>query len=206
MPEWSTYTLGDFLMFSPQAYWRLVERYQAAWWPAQIVGVGASLAIGPLLLRPAAGAHAVALALVGVGWLWTAWAFWWQQYAQIFIAAPWIGVAAGAQGLALLGLAAVHFRLDTAPLRAETAADRLRRRAGGVLCAVGAAYPLAAPLTGQSWLRAEVPGFMPDPTAWLTLGVLMAASGPRMWVRAVLAMVPLAMLVLGALTRVLVAG
>ena len=34
MSEWWTYTLGDFLMFSPATYWRLVESYNRDVWPA----------------------------------------------------------------------------------------------------------------------------------------------------------------------------
>ena len=41
MTEWWTYGLSDFLMFSPEAYWRLVGRYNSAWWPAPLAGVAA---------------------------------------------------------------------------------------------------------------------------------------------------------------------
>ena len=35
MPEWWTYSLSDFLMFSPRTYYRLFELHNAAIWPAQ---------------------------------------------------------------------------------------------------------------------------------------------------------------------------
>ncbi|MDX1126883.1 hypothetical protein GOL24_21650 [Sinorhizobium medicae] len=37
MAEWATYTLADFLMFSPRVYFRLVERYNQGLWPFQLV-------------------------------------------------------------------------------------------------------------------------------------------------------------------------
>ena len=38
MSEWWTYTLADFLMFSPRIYWRPFELYIVAIGPAQFVG------------------------------------------------------------------------------------------------------------------------------------------------------------------------
>ncbi len=206
MPEWSTYTLGDFLMFSPQAYWRLVDRYFLAWWPAQLVGVAGSLAVIALMRRTEGRGHAIALALMGCAWLWTTWAFWWQQYAQIFIAAPWFALAAAAQGVLLLVAAWVIGRLRERAAGEPDGANPWRHRVGWVLCAIGAGYPLAALFAGQPATRAEVAGFMPDPTAWLTLGVLLVAGHLRLGVRVALALAPCVMLVLGALTRGLLAG
>lgn len=51
MSEWWTYTLSDFLMSSPQTYWRLVERYNLAIWPAQMAGAASGLAIVMLVVR-----------------------------------------------------------------------------------------------------------------------------------------------------------
>ena len=49
MGEWSTYSLGDFLMFSPQAWYRMLELHNRAWWPLQIVA--AALGTGLLVTR-----------------------------------------------------------------------------------------------------------------------------------------------------------
>ena len=48
MSEWWTYTLSDFLLFSPRTYYRLFEIYNAAIWPAQIVALGLGLAMPAL--------------------------------------------------------------------------------------------------------------------------------------------------------------
>jgi len=196
MPEWWTYGLSDFLMFSPQVYWRLVARHNAAWWPAQMFAVAAAMAL-PLLLRaPALPARRGALVLVALAWAWTGWAFHWRLYGEIFLAAPWLGGAFALQALLLAAAAA-------APLRSRALAPP------GPLCwmllAAAALYPLLAPLTGHPWSEAEVAGFMPDPTALATLGTLAGLRGWPRWSRALLAAIPIASLLLGAATRWLLA-
>jgi hypothetical protein len=39
MSEWWSYTLSDFLLFSPRTYYRLFELHNAEWWPAHFVAV-----------------------------------------------------------------------------------------------------------------------------------------------------------------------
>lgn len=194
MTEWWTYGLPDFLMFSPQAYWRLVARYNAAWWPGQVLGVLASFAVIALLRRPHVSPRAVLL-LLALAWAWVGWAFHWQRYSEIFLAAPGAGTACFVQA-ALLAIAAAL------PAQGE------RRAAGApawVLAIAACAWPLLAPLTGHAWSEAEVFGFMPEPTALLTLAALAAWRGHVPWRRALLAVLPVASLLLGAATRWLIA-
>ena len=197
MTEWWTYELSDFLMFSPQAYWRLVARHNAAWWPAQWLGVAAAAAL-PLLQRAGSLArHRIALVLLALAWAWVGWAFHWRHYAEIFLAAPWVAGACGLQ--AVLLLAAVGCR-PGAGAEAEVP--------GLVSCSLLAAallYPLLAPATGHAWSEAEVFAFMPDPTALATLGVLAALKPWPAWSRALLAAIPVLSLLLGAATRWLIA-
>ena len=64
MSEWWTYGLSDFLMFSPDTYWRLVERYNRALWPLQL-GV---VAAGSLLVALAAVLEREAICVrMGIG-------------------------------------------------------------------------------------------------------------------------------------------
>ena len=51
MSEWWTYSLSDFLLFSPRTYYRLFELYNLAIWPAQILALALGLAILALWLR-----------------------------------------------------------------------------------------------------------------------------------------------------------
>jgi hypothetical protein len=193
MSEWWTYSLSDFLMFSPQVYWRLVARYNAAWWPAQCLGVAASCM---LLAGHRWPRQRWMLALLALAWAWVGWAFQAQRYAEIFLGATGVALACGAQALLLLAACV----LPPGTLR-EPAAPR----AGLALLALAAAYPLLAPLTGHPWAEAEVFGFMPEPTALATLGVLLTLPHLPRWQLAVLAVLPGASLLLGAATRWLIA-
>src|SRR3954471_13467508 len=67
MPEWWTYGLSDFLMFSPEAYWRLIARHNAASWPAQVVGLGLALAL-PWLVHH--GSARPVLLVLAAAWAW----------------------------------------------------------------------------------------------------------------------------------------
>lgn len=193
MSEWSTYGLSDFLMFSPQAYWRLVARYNAAWWPGQLLAQFAALPLAALLAR---GSPRPALAILAVAWAWVGWAFAWQRYAEIFLAAGWLAAACAVQALLLLGAAALPAR-ETSQARTPWPA--------WLLLALALAFPLLAPLSGRSWHEADVFGFMPDPTTLATLAALLALPGLAGWTRALLALVPLAFLALGLATRWLLA-
>ena len=197
MTEWWTYGLSDFLMFSPQVYWRLLARHNAAWWPAQWLALAAAAALLLLMRSSSLERRRAALVLLALAWAWTGWAFHWRLYAEIFLAAPWVAGACALQ--ALLLLAAVGCR----------PAEGAEVRPAGVLaCTVLAAallYPLLAALTGHPWSEAEVFGFMPDPTALATLGVLAALRPWPVWSRSVLAALPVLSLLLGAATRWLLA-
>lgn len=195
MTEWWSYGLSDFLMFSPEAYWRLVARHNAAWWPAQLLGVAASLALPWMLQR---GATRPALLLLALAWAWVGWAFHFRHYAEIFLAAPWLAAGCGVQALLLLGAAGW-------PATDAASTPRWSAAAGHLLLVLALLYPLLAPVTGHPLVEAEVFAFLPDPTALATLGALLAAAGLRPGARLLLALVPVLSLALGAATRWLLA-
>ena len=195
MTEWWTYGLSDFLMFSPQAYWRLVARYNAAWWPAQALATVAPLALLAAMRSRHAWAVRAGLLLLATGWGWLGWAFHWQRYAEIFLAAPWTAAACALQALLLVMAAAL-------PLRGVS---RQPAAAAWLLAALALLYPLLAPLTGHPWAEAEVFGFMPEPTALATLGAVLGCTRIAGPARVLLAILPVLSLALGAATRVLIA-
>jgi len=191
--SWWSYGLSDFLMFSPQAYWRLVARYNEAWWPAQLLGMAAAAVLLALVrLRRGWSAPAVLL-LLALAWAWVGWAFHGQRYAEIFLGAPWLTRAGALQALLLLAAAARPGR--------EQAIGQRRMAAAWVLIALALLFPLLAPATGHPWNEAEVFGFMPEPTALATLGALLGLARPALAMRALLAAIPLLSLLLGAATR-----
>lgn len=173
MTEWWTYRLSDFLMFSPTTYWRLVERYNREVWPLQVL----TTAAGALLLwwaatrRPTTGR--LAAAVLAPMWLWVGWAFHWQRYAPINWAAEYFAMAFALEGLLLFSVAVIG--KDDANIGAP------RLRAGGVVLATFGvfAYPFLTLAAARPWSQVEVFGVMPVPTAMVTLGLLLFATGLR---------------------------
>ena len=83
MSEWWTYSLSDFLLFSPRTYYRLFELYNVAIWPLQIVGLALGVAIVGLLLRDVAWRGRAIAAALAACWLWVAWAYFQKRYETI---------------------------------------------------------------------------------------------------------------------------
>ena len=197
MTEWWTYGLSDFLMFSPEVSWRLVARHNAAGWPGPFLALAAAAA-PPLLLRsPAPARRRLALVLLALAWVGVGWAFHWRHYAEIFLGAAWLAGACALEALLLLAA--------TACRPPEGAAAPPPRLPAWLLLAAALLYPLLAPLTGHPWSEAEVFGFMPEPTALATLGVLAALAPWPARSRVLLAVIPVLSLLLGGATRWLLA-
>ncbi|GAB2597523.1 DUF6064 family protein [Ramlibacter solisilvae] len=196
MSEWWTYRLSDFLMFSPQAYGRLVETYNQQLWPGPLAAGLLGVVALALAMRGGVGAGRALMALLALAWFWVAWAFLTQHYATIFLAAPHLALAFEIQALLFALLAC-------APVTRSAPTSRLARRTGMGLAVLGLlGYPLLAPALGRPWSQAEVFGWMPDPTALVSLGLLLA-SGLRLArvPRWLLMVVPALALVFGAATQ-----
>lgn len=190
MPEWWTYGLGDFLMFSPRAYARLIERYNSEVWPWQLAGcVAAAALLGLALRRRQEGVRAAALVL-GATWVAVGYGFFWHRYAAINLGARPLAALCALEAVLLLGAGRAG-RLEPAPV-----GDR-RARAGALLLAAALLYPVLACLPGRGWRQAEIVGLMPDPTAIATIGWLLTVRGPA---RGVLLAVPLLLGAAGTLT------
>ena len=168
MSEWWTYTLGDFLMFSPATYWRLIENYNRDVWPAQLAGLIAGFAAcGLLLSRQASAARAQAL-LLAAAFLWVGWAFFWQRYATINWAAGYFAFAFWVQAALLMVLAGL-------PTKSATGKTGAIQTIGWVLALAGLViYPLGSAWHGKTWSQMEVFGVSPEPTALVCLGLLLA--------------------------------
>lgn len=182
MTEWWTYRPSDFLMFSPRIYWRLFQSINQAWWPAQLLLVGAPLAwIAARTQRRLAWADRIALPAIFLAGCWSlvAWAFLHQRFAPINWIADTYAVAFAVAALGLLALAA------GARLQTLDGGARARIATGLVLWAL-VAHPLLAVLSGRPWQQAEVVGLAPDPTALATLGFLLVVRpyrGAARWLR-----------------------
>ncbi len=194
MPEWWTYSLSDFLLFSPRTYYRLIERHNAALWPAHLVTLAAGAAIALLLLRPSPSRSRVVAATVAALWAWVGWMFVARRYATINWAAAYLAWLFAVQGLLLLWLGVVRRQVRFGWRHGQPGA------AGAALFTTSLAlYPLLAPALGRGWSQAEVFGMTPDPTALATIGLLLAGEGPP-GPRRVLLAIPLAWCALAAAT------
>lgn len=181
--EWWTYRLSDFLLFTPRTYYRMFERYNAAVWPAQIVASVLGATLLWLLFRRPSSLWRAAAALIGVAWVWVAFAFHVHRYAAINWAATYFAWAFVVEGILLLWFGLVPRR------SVETDPPRFVDRSNLALVVLAVAlYPLIGVLAGRAWTQVEVFGVAPDPTAIATLGVLARAPGG---VRAALMIVPI---------------
>ncbi len=176
MSEWWTYTLRDFLLFSPRTYYRLFEIYNAAIWPAQILAVSLGLAIWALLARGKAPRGRVLAAILAGCWLWVAIAFHAHRYATINTAAVYFAWAFGFEAALLIWIGIVRGRLAF-----ERPVDLASRAGLWIFPFALVVEPLIGPLLGRSWRQVEIFGVAPDPTAIATLGILLLATGRRRW-------------------------
>lgn len=171
MTEWLSYGLNDLLMFTPEVYCRLYERYNTWIWPAQWLAVAAGIGMavaGRDAGRKASRAMAV---LLGVAWLVIAWAFFVRYYAEIFLAAPYFGAGFAAEGVFLIAaglLGRLRFAWHT---------DGIGRAGLALLLYSLVIHPLVLVAMGRDWRGAELFLLAPDPTAIGTLGLLLTIPG-----------------------------
>ena len=176
MSEWWTYTLSDFLMFSPRTYYRLFELYNREIWPMQLLSLGLGIALLALMQGRGHWQGRVAAAILAGCWLWVAVAFHLHRYATINWAARYFAAAFAFEALLLLWIGVI---------RGQLIFDRSNptvRRTGIAVVLFGVfVVPLIGFLVGRDWIQGEIFGVAPDPTAIATLGVLLAASGRAFW-------------------------
>jgi hypothetical protein len=193
--EWWTYTLGDFLMFSPATYWRLVENYNRDVWPAQLAGVMAGIVALALTLSRREGAAQLQAVLLAAAFVWVGWAFHWQRYAAINWAARYLAFAFWAQAVLLVVLTLLPSKDAVEPNGAFQKIGWFLALAGLVL------YPLGSAWDGKVWSQIEVFGVSPEPTALVGLGLILTNQRPPPPVfRWLLAIIPAASLLVGAAT------
>ncbi len=175
MSEWWTYSLSDFLMFSSRSYYRLIESYNAAFWPAHVLVLVAGVIVIGAIARPRQHLQRSAALVLAAVWGWVAWAYQLERYAEINTAAPYFTAAFAVQALLLCWLA---YR----PANAANAAPTPQPLALGLSGLAILAYPLLAlARDGGTWHQAEVFGIVPDPTVVATLGVLLAWRAPAIF-------------------------
>jgi Family of unknown function (DUF6064) len=191
MSEWWTYGLSDFLLFSPRTYYRLIERYNLAFWPAHVLTIGLGLGILGMLRRPTPARSRAIAAVLAALWAWVGWAFVWRRYAAINWAATYFMWLFAIEAV-LLGIGAARGWLRLRPAR-----DAAGKIGIALLVTSVTVYPVFAVLAGRGWAQAEVFGLAPDPTVVATLGLLLLATGRA---RSALLVAPLLLCCISAAT------
>lgn len=174
MPEWWSYGLSDFLLFSPRTYYRLLERHNQELWPGQILAAGLGALTIWLLRRPSDRQGRIISAIIAALWMWVAWSFLWERYATINWGVRYVVPAFALEALFFLWIGTVRGRLSFGPSRHPT-----HIIGGSLLVFSLAIYPMLSPLSGRPWGQAELFGVVPDPTVLATLGLLLLARGGR---------------------------
>ncbi len=192
MSEWWTYRLTSFLLFSPRTYYRLLELYNLAIWPSQLAGVAIGLAIVVLLVGKRNHRDRIIAGLLAVCWLWVAWAFHYQRYAQINWAAQWFAMAFAFEAMLLAVVGVLAGRLVLQP-----ASGGKLRITTSIVAISALGYPLLALLAGRPWTTAETFGVAADPTAIASVAVLALIRGRIRWL---LLVVPLLWCAIAAAT------
>ncbi|NCF09887.1 MAG: MFS transporter permease, partial [Gammaproteobacteria bacterium] len=184
MSDSQSYRLEDFIPFSPEVYFRLVERINEAWWPLQFLALGLGLAALAAAWR---GRVRVALVLLAPAWAASGIVFHLQRYAELNWAADYFGGAFLVQSALLLGLGLFGRAPERPPGRSPMA------WVGAAITLFGlVGYPLIASVGGHGWSRSEVFALHPEPTVLVTLGIALvvlvgvqaalAAVIPILWI------------------------
>ncbi|TMU25599.1 MFS transporter permease [Halomonas sp. ATBC28] len=191
MNAWTSYQLQDFIPFTAEVYFRLLERMGETFWPLHLLtlALGAAALVLALQHRPR-----IACLLPAPLWAFVAVAFFFQRYAALNWAGGYVGYAFIAQSLLLVLMALTGWGMDKASRRTSPPVVM-----GTAITLFGLIImPLIAPLSGGTWYQAEVFGIHADPTAVTTLGlVLIMLRSFALWLAAI---IPALWLVVSGLT------
>ena len=160
------------LPFSQEVYFRLLEQYNTAIWPAQIIALGLGGLVLLLIFKPRPGSDRWVATLLASAWIWTG-AVYHLMYLAPLNWAAWIsGALFMLQGglLAWIGVRRGHLIFRVTPA--------WRGRIGLIFAGMALlAAPLAGALTDLGWSRAPVAGLASGPTVLFTLGLLLLVEG-----------------------------
>lgn len=169
-----SYSLQDFIPFTAEIYFRLLERMNEAFWPLHLVTLVLGLVTVWLALKYRT--RLTCLLIVPV-WAFIAVAFFSRLYAELSWVGGYIAFSFLAQAMLLLLITLTGIGLDSKPRSSLSAAIGILIALTGLI-----GLPITGFLTGGSWAQVEVFGIHPDPTAMTTLGlVVIMLRGWGMW-------------------------
>ena len=164
------------LPFTKDALFAVVEPYHRAVWPLPLVMAALGFVALALARRPGAMASRLITLYLASAWILVGLLFHLRHFAGINFAAPAYGVIFVLEGLLLAWAGLVRTRLGFA-----LGVDRVG--AAGLALALYALliFPLADRLAGYGWPAVRLAGTTPEPTALLTLGLLLAVPRSAPW-------------------------
>jgi Family of unknown function (DUF6064) len=176
MQDWWSYTLSDFLLFSPRTYYRMIERHNEAVWPAQLLTMALGTGVLAGLRKPSLGQSRIIAVILAILWLWVAWAFLLQRYATINWAINYVVPLFLLEGLLLFWWGVIKGKLNFGVKPGASGTLGVALFLMGLLL-----YPALAAISGRTWRQAEVFGIAPDPTVIATVGLLLLTTGRFRW-------------------------
>lgn len=190
MNNWSSYALQDFIPFTADIYFRLLERMGETFWPLHVL----TLMLGATAVFLAFKKHGrLACLLIAPVWAFVGYAFFIQRYAELNWAGGYMGYLFFAQAILLLCITFTGVGLDSMSRTRPAAVVGTAIALTGLI-----GLPFIAPLTGGSWYQAEVFGIHADPTAIVTLGLALIIF--RGWVMWLITFIPAMWLLMSGLT------
>jgi hypothetical protein len=176
MQDWWSYTLSDFLLFSPRTYYRMIERHNEAVWPAQLLTMALGIGILAALRRPSTTQGRIIAGTLALLWIWVAWAFLLHRYATINWAIKYVVPFFLLEALLLVWWGVIGAKLSFA-VKSEASG-----RLGTALFVLSLLlYPALAAMFRRPWRQAEVFGIAPDPTVIATVGLLLLTNSRFRW-------------------------
>ena len=160
------------LPFTAEVLSSVLEQYNRAIWPAQIIATGLGLAAVVSTLRPFPDSGRLIGAALAAAWAWIGVVYYLMHMATIDFTAPALGVFFVIQGALLAWTGALRGRLAW-----RFRADAFGWTGIGLVVLAMAATPLIAWLAGHGWPRAPMVGVAPCPTAIFTIGMLLLVDG-----------------------------
>lgn len=190
MNGWSSYALQDFIPFTADIYFRLLERMNETFWPLHLLTFALGVAAVLLAFK---NRGRLACLFISPVWGFVAFAFFIQRYAELNWAGGYIGYFFFAQAILFILIALTTKRLDNAFWKKPSVVIGIAIALVGLI-----GWPFIAPLTGGSWSQAEFFGIHADPTAMVTFGLaLILLRGWGLWL---IALIPALWLLISGLT------
>ena len=168
MDEWWTYELSDLILFSSHTYYRLIELYNKALWPAHLLAILFSMALLYLCLKKPDKHGKIIGSILVLSWLWVSGAFLWQRFATIHWVASYYAFGFVIQSILLFWMGIVKGGLHIHSPRS------IQNKLGLAILFFGLLIqPLLMILAGHNWKQTELFALTPDSTVMATMGLLL---------------------------------